>query len=336
MTLTPMIHRRVCRAPTDTLLLSSLHFSAFSSDGFGALRCGVVPGLGSLDCLICSTRLPQQPPAVQPGPRRTDCPRPGSRPLLRCIPVMFDSPETAAAVAASLRETSFASKKINVHFVEAVYEAPSAGSSLVVPPIERNFLLSPPGSPPLGWTSQPEATPSRGGHAQAVVGLEGLVARLDVVAADGADDGFMLDAEDTGSQSGRDSMATDTDRWSSSNSLRDSNARTRYTLEGSLRSEADAARRGYRVGERTRHVVAFDKEPVGAARDEDYLPLVVVEDHDSEETGRAESNVSLNTSNDSIDSGSSSGASSGDGRGSSLGSVVHKHIPRTALPPMKQ
>ncbi|KAJ3210038.1 hypothetical protein HDU82_008908 [Entophlyctis luteolus] len=318
MTLTPMIHRRVCRAPTDTLLLSSLHFSAFSSDGFGALRCGVVPGLGRL--LSSLARVEQ----IVPVPD-----------LARCY-VMFDSPETAAAVAASLRETSFASKKINVHFVEAVYESPSAGSSLAVPPIERNFLLSPPGSPPLGWTSQPEATPSRGGHAQAVVGLEGLVARLDVVAADGADDGFMLDAEDTGSQSGRDSMATDTDRWSSSNSLRDSNARTRYTLEGSLRSEADAARRGYRVGERTRHVVAFDKEPVGAARDEDYLPLVVVEDHDSEETGRAESSVSLNTSHDSIDSGSSSGASSGDGRGSSLGSVVHKHIPRTALPPMKQ
>ncbi|KAJ1549203.1 hypothetical protein HK405_007918 [Cladochytrium tenue] len=46
---------------------------------------------------------------------------------------------------------------------------------LQVPPIERNFLISPPGSPPIGWVQVREGGPNPGGHAQA---LADALARL--------------------------------------------------------------------------------------------------------------------------------------------------------------
>ncbi|KAI8825999.1 Calcipressin-domain-containing protein [Fimicolochytrium jonesii] len=49
---------------------------------------------------------------------------------------------------------------------------PSAGTHinyLQVPELERNFLLSPPGSPPVDWVQIREAGPASGGHSQALL-----------------------------------------------------------------------------------------------------------------------------------------------------------------------
>ena len=40
---------------------------------------------------------------------------------------------------------------------------------LQVPELERNFLLSPPGSPPIGWVQQPEAGPVPGGFSEDIM-----------------------------------------------------------------------------------------------------------------------------------------------------------------------
>jgi len=43
---------------------------------------------------------------------------------------------------------------------------------LKVPEIEKNFLLSPPGSPPIDWIQSRESHPYRGGHTQAIDDME--------------------------------------------------------------------------------------------------------------------------------------------------------------------
>ncbi|KAI8813747.1 hypothetical protein BJ742DRAFT_377668 [Cladochytrium replicatum] len=59
---------------------------------------------------------------------------------------------------------------------------------LQVPPFEKNFLLSPPGSPPIGWVQTKEAGPVPGGHSEAL--WDALTKQLenDRLLLDGPDD----------------------------------------------------------------------------------------------------------------------------------------------------
>ncbi|KAI9334996.1 Calcipressin-domain-containing protein [Zopfochytrium polystomum] len=91
--------------------------------------------------------------------------------------VVFNSVGDATAARAELESSSSAELGPNfrVYYADHTEDRhlnPEQGVNighLQVPEIERNFLLSPPGSPPIGWVQSREGGPNPGGHAQALL-----------------------------------------------------------------------------------------------------------------------------------------------------------------------
>ncbi|KAI9004803.1 Calcipressin-domain-containing protein [Gaertneriomyces semiglobifer] len=92
------------------------------------------------------------------------------------ILVVYAATASAQAARAQLQNSDSIGIDVGVYFGEhtdTTYLAdPNAGTNLShlrVPDLEKNFLLSPPGSPPIDWTQIRESGPVPGGHADALL-----------------------------------------------------------------------------------------------------------------------------------------------------------------------
>ncbi|KAI5698972.1 protein sarah isoform X2 [Diaphorina citri] len=77
----------------------------------------------------------------------------------RRMRVNYESSAAAAKARINLHQSVFASSKINVYFVQPMTPFDSADQHLQPPAPTKQFLISPPSSPPVGWEPRPESEP---------------------------------------------------------------------------------------------------------------------------------------------------------------------------------
>ncbi|KAJ3277213.1 hypothetical protein HK104_003550 [Borealophlyctis nickersoniae] len=94
---------------------------------------------------------------------------------IRKLVEQFGPVSHAVRAKSALDRTQFLGQQLRVYFGEHTDTDllnPEEGKNLNylrVPEIEKNFLLSPPGSPPIGWVQSREGGPVPGGHADALM-----------------------------------------------------------------------------------------------------------------------------------------------------------------------
>ncbi|KAJ3040176.1 Calcipressin-1, partial [Rhizophlyctis rosea] len=94
--------------------------------------------------------------------------------FLRVV-VVFDSTADSQHAKDALHMVEFLGRELRVYFGDHTdtthLSNPSAQplNFLRVPEPEKNFLLSPPGSPPIGWVQLRESSPVSGGHNDALL-----------------------------------------------------------------------------------------------------------------------------------------------------------------------
>ncbi|KAI8930342.1 Calcipressin-domain-containing protein [Entophlyctis helioformis] len=107
---------------------------------------------------------------------------------------VFADTHVAMRAKTELHKTQFQNKELRVYYgqhTDLNQLDPNAGvrlNLLQVPEIERNFLLSPPGSPPVGWEQPKEAHPVAGGHSEALIELHMSALSLAAFALDGGEE----------------------------------------------------------------------------------------------------------------------------------------------------
>ncbi|KJH53076.1 Calcipressin [Dictyocaulus viviparus] len=78
----------------------------------------------------------------------------------RRVRVIFSTPESATAAKLIVQGFSFHGHQLKAFFAQRVVLRRSSSSSLLSPPpLEKQFLISPPCSPPLGWSQTQEMPP---------------------------------------------------------------------------------------------------------------------------------------------------------------------------------
>ncbi|KAL1453379.1 hypothetical protein WDU94_007519 [Cyamophila willieti] len=77
----------------------------------------------------------------------------------RRMRVNYETSASASKARINLHQSHFAGTKINVYFVQPMTPFDSADQHLQPPAPTKQFLISPPSSPPIGWEPRPESEP---------------------------------------------------------------------------------------------------------------------------------------------------------------------------------
>ncbi|CAI4230472.1 unnamed protein product [Auanema sp. JU1783] len=77
----------------------------------------------------------------------------------RRVRVIFSTPENATAAKLIVQGFSFNGHQMKAFFAQKVLLHNSSRSLLSPPPLEKQFLISPPCSPPVGWEQTKEMAP---------------------------------------------------------------------------------------------------------------------------------------------------------------------------------
>ena len=82
-------------------------------------------------------------------------------PSFRRVRVNYESPQEAARAKIALHGSEFKEQAVKVYFAQSSYEEEAATSSNLHPPaLDKQFLISPPASPPVGWEPVAENKPA--------------------------------------------------------------------------------------------------------------------------------------------------------------------------------